>query len=245
MRPSTDSAFALPLQVLSKLKPVRDLYYLRRSIPDLAQYRLAHLLIKAWAKSRGLYASKFGLLGGIHISVMLVPVCKVLAHDGTMPSTADIVTTFFHHYAQFDWKQDMVFDPFFHKNVRYHRTFREALCLLGWHAPSLNTAVNASAPTVKTLVAEFDRASALLSQDGLSWGDFLDSRESSSEPGAAGHGADTEFLRAFTSYVKIDAHYWGSSPTKGHKFLGWLESRCVRVLVGKTSHETPLARVTR
>lgn len=238
LRPSSDPAFALPVQALGKLKPARDLYYLRRSIPDMAQYRLAHIAIKAWAESRGLYAPKFGLLGGIHISVMLVPVCKMLAHEGVTPSTAEIVTSFFHHYARFDWKQDMVFDPFFHKSIKYHRTFREPLCLLGWHSPSLNTAMNASLPTVKTLMAEFARASAMLSVGGLKWDEFLDSRQSNQ----SGATADAEFLQAFNSYVKIDAHYWGPSPSKGHRFLGWLESRCVRVLDGKIWCRAALGR---
>ncbi|KAL3955233.1 hypothetical protein ACCO45_010796 [Purpureocillium lilacinum] len=94
-RPASDPAFVLPVQTLAKLKPARDLYYLRRSIPDMAQYRLAHLLVKEWAKSRGLYAAKLGLLGGIHITAMLVPICKLLTAAHNPLSTADILISFF------------------------------------------------------------------------------------------------------------------------------------------------------
>ncbi|KAH8172648.1 2'-5' RNA ligase superfamily protein [Sarocladium implicatum] len=219
-RPSTDPAFALPMQTLLKLKPARDLSYLRRSIPDMAQYRAAHALIKAWATSRGLYAAKLGYLGGIHISVLLVPVCKSLARAGHSVSVCDIVATFFHHYAEVEWEKQLVFDPFFHKKTKYHRSFREPLCLLGWHAPALNTAATASVPTVRTLAAEFRRAADLLKQKDIDWDGFL----------GTDHG-EAYFLSRYSTYVKVDVHYWGPSPSKGNKLVGWIESRCAMLLV--------------
>lgn len=229
-RPSSDAAFALPFQVLLKLKPARDMYYLRRSIPDMGQYRIAHLFIKAWAKTRGIYSSKFGFLGGIHISVMLVPICKMLALEGEAVSSSDVLTTFFHHYANIDWKTAMVFDPFFHKNLRYNRSFREPICLLGWHAPSLNTAMTASFPTVKAMSAEFMRARDLLTTEGMTWDNLLGS-SAESNPDQLGSSGAIEFLQAYRSYIKIDVHYWGPSPERGRRFIGWLESRCVMLLV--------------
>jgi poly(A) polymerase Pap1 len=231
--PATDPAFILPIQTLSKLKPARDLAYLRRSIPDMAKYRLAHLLLKAWAKSRGLYAAKFGLLGGINIATMLVPVCKLLAYNGTKATTTDILATFFHHYADFDWGESMVFDPLFHGNIKYHRTHRESMCLLGWHTPSLNTALNASVSTVQTLSVELKRARDLLMQESITWNTFLcGTKQSMPLPELTARNA-AEFLTSYKSYIKIDARYWGSSVSKGRRFVGWLESRCVRVLVGE------------
>ncbi|KAM0557916.1 hypothetical protein ACHAPJ_005080 [Fusarium lateritium] len=233
-RPASDPAFALPFQTLAKLKPVRDLFYLRRSLPDMVQYRMAHLFIKSWAQARGIYSAKFGFLGGIHISVLLAPVCKVLALESETISPADIVVTFFNHYASFDWRNSMVFDPFFHKELRYNRTFREPLCLIGWHAPALNTAPTASIPTVMTIAAEFDRANALLSEDGCTWRSLL-GVEPENTVGSLGNPGAREFLRTYKTYVKIDAHYWGPSQEKGGRFIGWLESRCVMLLVG-TEH---------
>lgn len=220
--PSGHPEFALPVQTLAKLKPARDMYYLLRSIPDLAKFRVAFLLIKAWANSRGIYGAKFGLLGGIHITVLLVPICKQLATLSRAVSTTDILTTFFNHYADFDWEKQVVLDPFFHKELRYHRTMREAFCLLGWHAPALNTATTASVPTVKSIATEIGKTNTLLSQTGVTWDAVL---------GVSAGVQD--FLQSFKSYVKIDARFWGSSPVTGRKFLGWLESRCVAVLVGK------------
>ena len=224
--PSGHSEFALPVQTLAKLKPARDMYYLLRSIPDLAKFRVAFLLIKAWANSRGIYGARFGLLGGIHITVLLVPICKQLATLSRNVSTTDILTTFFSHYANFDWDSQVVLDPFFHKELRYHRTSREPFCLLGWHAPALNTAMTASTPTVKSIAAEISKTNSLFSHPAATWDTVL------GPVGAAASGVQ-DFLQSFKSYVKIDARFWGSSPSSGRKFLGWLESRCVAVLVGK------------
>lgn len=226
--PAGHPEFSLPVQTLAKLKPARDMYYLLRSVPDLAQFRVAFLLIKAWANARGIYGARFGLLGGIHITVLLVPVCKQLAALPTAVSTTDILTTFFSHYAHMDWESQVVLDPFFHKELRYHRTLREPFCLLGWHAPSLNTAMTASVPTVKNIATEISKTNALLSQSGVTWDSILGSSSTS------GTGVQ-DFLSGFKSYVKIDARFWGSSPSKGRKFMGWLESRCVAVLVGKST----------
>jgi hypothetical protein len=220
----------LPAQVLLKLKPARDLFYLRRSIPDFAQFRIAYQLIKEWAKARGVYASKFGYLGGIHLSVLLVRVCKMIVHEGLVASAADVIATFFNHYAKFDWKTQMVFDPFFHQKLRYNRTPREPLCLLGWHVPTLNTALAASVPTVMAITREFISADALLSRPGLTWESFFSSISPGGQnltPGAA------EFLTSFKSYIRLSIQYWGPSLEKVSTLVGWLESRCVMVLVGE------------
>ncbi|GKT50237.1 nuclear poly(A) polymerase 1 [Colletotrichum spaethianum] len=228
-RPPSDPTFSLPMQTLLKLKPARDLFYLQRSIPDLAQFRASFQVIKAWAKSRGIYAAKFGYFGGIHLSVMLVKVCKMLLRDGGVVSTADIITTFFDHYSQFDWKNDMVFDPFFHKILRYHRTPREAMCLLGWHSPTLNTALIASVPTVKIIAAEIAQTATQVWGDGASWQSLLSipdlSQDKNLTPSAS------SFLGSYRSFANLRIHYWGASLERGSRLVGWLESRCASLLV--------------
>ncbi|KAH8889755.1 hypothetical protein GQ53DRAFT_191197 [Thozetella sp. PMI_491] len=217
-----DPIWTLSTQTLLKLKAIRDLDYLRRSVPDLVKFRLAHRTIKTWAKSRGLYSARFGYLGGIHISILLARVCKLLARDGRSDpaSVPDILATFFHHYASFDWKNEAAFDPFFHKTrLQYTRTTREPLAILGYFPPSLNTSHAASLPSVRTIAEEFKQADALLSSPGAAWSALL-----------GGSGA-VDFLSAYKSYIKIDAQFWGLSSMKGAGFIGWLESRCVLLLV--------------
>lgn len=231
-RPASDPIFSLKSETLQKLKPARDLFYLKRSIPDLAQYRLAHQVIRSWAKERGIYAAKFGYLGGIHISVLLVRVCKMVYHEKGLVSTPDILATFFDHYAGFDWVNQAAFDPFFHKNLRYHRAFREPLCLLGWHAPALNAAATASKPNVQAIATEFQRANELLSKPDATWSSLLGGRESDSQHLISG---TADFLKSYPSYIRLSVQYWGKSLERGSKLLGWLESRCISLLVGEST----------
>ncbi|KAI0144291.1 DUF455 domain-containing protein [Xylariaceae sp. FL1272] len=219
MLPPTDPVFSLSTHILAKLKPVRDMYYIRRTIPDYATYRMAFHLIKQWAKQRGLYSAKFGLLGGIHIAVLLTRVCKLLSQNGENVPLASVLCTFFDTYASFNWGSELVFDPFFHKKLRYVRTAREPLAILGYHAPALNVAHNATKASVRTISEEFKRASALLSQHDTTWASFLSE--------SRGY---RDFLFAFKSYIKISVQFWGGSLAKGSGFVGWVESRTPMLL---------------
>lgn len=226
--PLTDPVFRLPNQALLKLKAARDMYYIRRTIPDYAAFRTAYHLIREWAKHRGIYLAKFGLLSGIQITVLLTRVCKLLAHEGRSVSLPSILTTFFNHYANFEWSTQLAFDPFFHKQLRFIRTPREPIAILGFHAPNLNTASNASQASARTIANEFKRVDKLLSQEGMTWTAFMN----------AGQG-HAEFLSTYKTFIKIDTQFWGVSLAKGSGFVGWLESRCVMLLVGKSDLTPP------
>ncbi|KAK3324195.1 hypothetical protein B0T19DRAFT_224678 [Cercophora scortea] len=239
--PATDPVWSLPVQTLSKLKAARDLDYLRRSIPDIATFRLAHRFIKTWAKSRGVYSQRFGFLGGIQISILLARVYKLLARElGVNTITLyDLLTTFFDHYASFDFAHSLVFDPLFHKHrLQYTRTAREPLAVLGYFPPALNTSHAASVPSTRAISEEFKRASALLSSvsEATTWTSFLCGATGPSQQlpitlAQVNTSAAADFLAGYKSYIKIDVNYWGLSPTKGAQFVGWLESRCVMLLV--------------
>ncbi|KAH6631697.1 hypothetical protein F5144DRAFT_648792 [Chaetomium tenue] len=232
--PAIDPVWSLSIPTLSKLKALRDTDYLARSLPDPTTFRLAHRAIKIWAKSRGIYAARFGFLSGIQISILLARVHKLLTRTTTTttptngsPTPETLLTTFFTHYATFDWARQLAFDPFFHRHtLPYTRTAREPLAVLGYFAPARNTALAASVPSAKTLAAEFRRAADVLRGEGgvLGWAGFLGG-------GVGGAGAKGDFLAAHRSYVKLDVQYWGMSLARGAQFLGWLESRCVMLLV--------------
>ncbi|KAJ9133778.1 Nuclear poly(A) polymerase 1 [Coniochaeta hoffmannii] len=230
--PATDPIWTLPTQTLSKLKAVRDMDYLRRSVPDLAKFRVAHRFVRTWARSRGIYSARFGYLGGMQISVLLARVHKLLARDNNPGvSVPDVLTTFFRHYAEFDWKKELVFDPFFHRQrLNYARTSREPLAVLGYFPPALNTAQAASVPSVRTIAEEFRRAVRLLDSGRVeSWTEFL--AGGGSAKGELSSSGAEDFLGTYKSYAKIDVQYWGLSLSRGAQFVGWLESRFVNVLV--------------
>lgn len=217
--PASDPAWSLSAQTLNKLKPIRDLDYVRRSVPDIVKFRLAHRLVKTWAKRRGIYALKYGYLGGIPITVLLARIHKLLAHDSAVVSLSDLLVTFFNHYAGCNWRSDIAFDPFFHRQLNYRRTDREALAILGYAPPALNTCLAASVPSVRTIAEEFQRADTMLSEEGMTWSRFLETDGSA------------DFLKSYKSYIKINVQFWGGSLTKGRGLVGWLESRCVSLLV--------------
>ncbi|KAH8689073.1 DUF455 domain protein [Talaromyces proteolyticus] len=222
--PSTDYIFDLPMQSLLKLNSIRDLDYLQRTIPDMTAFRLAYRFIKTWAKNRGIYSSKLGFLGGIHITLLLGRVCKLSFREAGAVSASDIICTFFKHYANFDWKNDMIYDPTYYKGkMKYHRSSREPMVILSIHPPKVNVARAATAPSVKTLEQEFKRADQLLSGQTVSWVDIAGT--GSRKTGAA------DFLKAYSNYVQVDVQFWGGAATKGRMLIGWLEFRCVSLLV--------------
>ncbi|KAI1779638.1 hypothetical protein F4818DRAFT_148065 [Hypoxylon cercidicola] len=216
-----DPFFNVPSSLRISIKPLLDLLYLRRTIPDSAAFRLAYYVIKCWARRRGIYAPIFGYLGGIQISILLTVICKLLSQKAETVSVPAILTTFYDHYAVFDWKNSIVFDPEFHKQLKYVRTRQEPMVILGFHGPSLNTAQAASVPTVHVISEEFKRANKLLSEVGMTWPRFL------------GDGTDaTEFLNTYGSYIKVTAQFWDVSLAKGNSFVDWLESRFGSIFTG-------------
>ncbi|KAF2641389.1 hypothetical protein P280DRAFT_311821 [Massarina eburnea CBS 473.64] len=225
--PSTDPMFNLPILSLRKLKPIRDLAYVKRTLPSAASFRLAYYYIKLWATERGIYSGKFGFLSGTHVTLMLVWVTKRLTHDNGTVSAGDLIVSFFHHYANFDWENDMVYDAFFHKRKpRYQRSAREPMAILGYHAPNSNIAHTATAPGLQIIVTELKRAYERLSTPLMTWDAFFECKGSMPLAVGAKH-----FLSAYEKYVKIDMQYWGRTLSKGKGLVGWVESRCINLVV--------------
>jgi endonuclease/exonuclease/phosphatase family metal-dependent hydrolase len=233
---ASDPIFNLSILSLRKLKPYRDLIYIKRTTLDLVTFGLAYRAIKLWAMQRGIYSSKFGFLGGVHITLMLSWVYKRIAHDASVNDThtisaSDLVATFFHHYATFNWAGEMVYDAFFHKQrPRYHRTAREPMVVLGFHSPNSNVAHTSTLPGLLILMKEFKAANARLSDASTTWESFFDSSGSHSLTGL-GLG-ESQFLQSYRSYVSIDIQFWGRTLAKGKSLVGWVESRCLSLVVG-------------
>ncbi|KAF1949803.1 hypothetical protein CC80DRAFT_555032 [Byssothecium circinans] len=222
----SDPIFNLSILSLRKLKPIRDLTYIKRTLPSLASFRIAYHFIKRWATERGIYSGKFGFLSGTHITLMLTWVCKRLAHDNGSITADDLITSFFSYYANFDWQNGMVFDAFFHKKKpRYQRSAREPMVILGYHAPNSNIAHTATAPGLQVIVTELKRANELLSTRGMTWSAFFEAS------GANPLAGTKPFLSTHESYVKIDIQYWGRALPKGKGLVGWIESRCINLVV--------------
>lgn len=164
---------------------------------------------------------------------MLSWVCKRLAHDVGSINAADLVTSFFHHYAYFDWANEMAYDAFFHKKKpRYHRSAREPMVILGFHAPNSNIAHTATTPGLQILIKELKAADAKLSEPGMTWDKFFCVSSNPDSELSLPSGA-MEFLNTHNDFVKIDIQFWGRTLAKGKSLVGWVESRCISLVVGK------------
>ncbi|KAF2742084.1 hypothetical protein M011DRAFT_294760 [Sporormia fimetaria CBS 119925] len=221
----SDPIFNLSMLSLRKLKPFRDITFIKRSLPSLHAFQLAYRCIKLWAVQHGIYSSKFGYLGGIHITLMLARVCKYLTQDASTVTLPDILATFFHHYANFDWKNEIVYDGFFHQKVpRYQRSAKEPMVVLGYHSPNSNVAHTSTGAGLSIIGEELHEAYQRLTQDGMTWTQFFG-------PSESGNVFVPRFLTSHDSFAKIDLQYWGKSLAKGKGLVGWIESRCLLLLV--------------
>lgn len=225
---TSDPTTPLPNATLLALKPYRDLDYIQRSIPDIADFRVAHRFIKKWAEGRGIYSTKFGYLNGIQITMLLTRVHKRLVTNFASPMVPEILFTFFKEYANFNWKEDIVFDECFHKTLTYSRTSQEPLAILSYFPPRLNTSPTATISSVRTITAEFQRAANLLDQSNATWADLL--RVSLLGTPTSGSLASDEFLQCHQYYAKVDVQYWGGVTTKGRGFVARVESLLASLL---------------
>jgi hypothetical protein len=168
---------------------------------------------------------------------MLSWVYKRVSHEinaqGTHSVSADdLVATFFHYYADFDWTGNMVYDAFFHKQKpRYHRTAREPMVVLGFHAPNSNVAHTSTIPGLQILAKEFRIACQRLLEPGVTWTDFFKAPTVSGLTNT--RLGETQFLQSYSTYVKIDIQFWGRTLSKGKGLVGWVESRSLSLVVGK------------
>jgi hypothetical protein len=92
-------------------------------------------------------------------------------------------------------------------------------------------AYTATKPSVKTLVNEFQIADELLSQEAMTWTEFFGNTVDSFNPNELDAGTAT-FLAAHESYAQINIQYWGRTLSKGQGLIGWVESRCMLLVVG-------------
>jgi len=127
----------------------------------------------------------------------------------------------------------MVFDAFFHKKLRYNRSHRESMVILGWHGPLLNTTATVSASTLRTISAELRRMDCVITTHKCTWDELAGKYDDRDIQQKSLSAATIEFLSSYNSFVKLDVQYWRSSLQKGNQLIDWLESRICSLLVGE------------
>jgi len=158
----------------------------------------------------------------------------MVSYDSASFGTGDVIMSFFTYYARFDWAQELVFDAFFHKSIpRYHRTSREAMVILGHYTPNFNIAHTSTVPGLHVLMKEFKTAAEDLSSLGMTWEKFFRGFDRTSN--GTRLEAGTVFRNSYQNYVQIDIQYWGRKLSKGKILVGWIESCCLSLVVGKSA----------
>ncbi|RPB03384.1 hypothetical protein L873DRAFT_1826394 [Choiromyces venosus 120613-1] len=214
--PPNDSTFSLPVYGLKSLNSYRDTEFLLRTIPNLNVFRLAYRFIKIWALASGIFSSRFGYLGGFHITLLLARVFKLADGDLKGVSASKIVRLFFDHYSKTDWLTEIIYDPEFPVGAQYQRFSREPMAITSIHTPVVNVARNATRHSIGALTREFELAKKAL--DDGQWDLRLMGREN-------------DFLTEYGSYVKIDVQYWGNAWRRGKALALWVESTIPLFLV--------------
>jgi poly(A) polymerase Pap1 len=217
----------------SSLRPLntyRDTVYLLNTTPHLESYLTAHRFLSLYLKSRGLYSAKFGYLGGIHLSLMLNRVVKLLASkqsNSSQPSSATIVRGFFTYYAAFEWASDIVVDPSLPAPSKpITRSPRDAVFIHAIHVPTArpNVASSCTRLSAQTLTNEFDLAVEKLEEEN----DWKWCFRSSTE-------CVSDFMNDFGAFVRITVDAWDLDENPGasnvRDIIGILESRMVRLMI--------------
>jgi len=150
-------------------------------------------------------------------------VFKNITPDQVMNLSAyEVLKLFFEHYATFKYDEDTVGDPDFASTTQFRRTAsREPLVISTIHSPVVNVANAASQHSVQTLRDQMLLANQQMDQN-CSWVEL-----------SGGPDGEAQFLNSFGHFVKIDLRYWGRNTARGRSLVGWIESRCVHLLVGK------------
>lgn len=225
--PSTLSTLVFDAQLVSMLSPssirslntYRDTVYILNSVPDLSSYRTAHRYLSLYLKRRGLYSAKFGYLGGIHLSLMLNRVVKLIEKRKISPAT--IIRTFFAYYEAFNWSHDNIIDPSLPTHRQVSRSPRDSIFIYSIHTPTArpNVASSCTRLTAQTLTYEFNLASKKLQLGDWQW---------CLCPGIS------DFFDGFGAFIRVEVDIWDVDEigeNKVREMIGSLESKFPRLMV--------------
>ncbi|KAH6672411.1 2'-5' RNA ligase superfamily-domain-containing protein [Halenospora varia] len=216
---------ALPTSSLRPLNTYRDTAFLLHTNPHPSPFRTAHRYFSLYLRSSGLYSAKFGYLGGIHLSLMLSRVMKLLPPSPTPPSPASIIRTFFEYYAGFDFRNEILCDPSQEGEVKKgERKETEPVFIRSIHTPTarLNVAGSCTKLSSQLITSSFLHASKQL-QEG-SWDPLI------SSPSLAAK----EFLNRYGAYIRTTLDVWDVDELGGarvREIVGALESKFVRLMI--------------
>lgn len=225
------------------------------TLPDLQSFRIAHRFLSRYLKRRGLYSAKYGYLGGIHLSLMLNRVVKLLhlkyfslgdpgigesikldTGDGKAKLTpATIVRSFLFYYSNFEFLKNAISDPV--QDTPLSSTFQSGryrqqppIHIPALHLPTArpNIASSCTRLSAQTIQAEFALAAQHLDEGDWAW-----CHRSQEE-------TVTEFLGEYGAYIRISVDVWDIDEIGGEKvreLVGTFESKIPSLMVALSKVE--------
>jgi len=201
----------LPGSTLKQLNSYRDDLTVLKTVPILDTFRLARRVFKYFCARRGIYGAKFGLLSGLTVTLLIAGICRMLPADAT---AVEVLAAAIERYADFAWETEVLWFPGVERG-QVKREERAAMYISSIHRPVRNAMRNASRSTMRTIVNELK-----LAKDK-----FTESFEDVCKEGLS------DFFTGYKSFVKIQCAFWGVNPADGRKWITWIESRLVVLLV--------------
>ncbi|KAJ3809430.1 2'-5' RNA ligase superfamily-domain-containing protein [Lentinula aff. lateritia] len=233
--PTDSPAFLLPHSSLVTLNAYRDILTILKFLqPEslLSAFRTAHRAIKLYIVAQGLFGSRFGFLGGFHLTILLSRVALTLVSSGGLEALEShhLVRQFFLTYSHWNWERDAVTAIPYRDvesgpvaGVSRRSSTKAAMVVLSIERPSSNLASNASRNSVEVMRRAFQKADRML-EECRNWAEVCGLEPEGGAPYQV-------FLKQHRVFIKLDIHFWGRSNLKGRAVIGWLESRIVSLLV--------------
>jgi uncharacterized protein (UPF0248 family)/endonuclease/exonuclease/phosphatase family metal-dependent hydrolase len=210
--PADSDLFLLPAPTLYTLNSYRDDHAILSSVSNLKAFRLARRAFKYFCSRRGIYSSKLGFFGGFAVTLLIAPICHILPATS---SASEILAAAISRYSVFPWEDEELFFPGVEQG-NPKREGREAMYISSISRPSHNVMKNASQSTLQTIKKELRIAA-----DKLSTATF----EELCSDGL------TEFFTDYKAFIKVQCAFWGTYSAEGRKWITWIESRLVILLV--------------
>ncbi|GLJ31659.1 hypothetical protein SUGI_0636110 [Cryptomeria japonica] len=198
-----------------------------RLVPNIQNFRTTLRCMKLWAKRRGVYSNVAGFLGGVNWAILAARICQL--YPNALPSM--LVSRFFRVYRQWRWPNPVmlcpiedgtlgltVWDPRKNMRDRLHQ-----MPIITPAYPCMNSSYNVSSSTLRVMMEEFQRGSAIcedLERNKVDWTALF-------EP--------YPFFDSYKNYLEIDIYAEGEDDLR--KWKGWVESK-LRMLTLKIEKYT-------
>lgn len=154
-------------QVLRSINGVRTAHWIVRAVHGSQSFRCALVLLKQWAKARGVYGTGMGFLGGVSWGLLLAYVCR----EDPQAAPATLLRRTFKTWASWSWPTPVELTPRIYMPERFSvsldmdvwdpRTSPGKMPILTPTYPSMNTTHNVSQSSFATIMDELSRATAI------------------------------------------------------------------------------------